>query len=121
MIQKGTNLTIADNTGAKLIRVIQLLGGTRRRYACIGDVVVASVKEAEPGKEVKKKQVVKAVIVRQKKAFLRMDGSYVRFDSNDAVIVEGANIKGNRIFGPIPRELRQKGFGSIVSLAKHVV
>lgn len=121
MIQKGTNLTIADNSGAKSIRVIQLLGGTKRRYARIGDVVVASVKEAEPGKEVKKKQVVRAVIVRQKSAFSRADGSYVRFDSNDGVIVDGVNPKGNRIFGPIPRELRQKGFGGIISLAKHVV
>lgn len=121
MIQKGTNLAVADNTGARAIRVIQVLGGTRRRYARIGDIVVASVKEADPGKEVKKKQIVKAVIVRQRSALLRSDGSYVRFDTNDGVIVDGLNPKGNRIFGPVPRELRQKGFGSIVSLAKHVV
>lgn len=121
MIQKGTNLTIADNTGARKIRVIQVLGGTRRRYARIGDIVVATVKEAEPGKEVKRKSVVKAVIIRSKKPFSREDGSYISFDSNDAVIVEGKNLKGNRIFGPAPRELKRKGFGSIVSLAKYVV
>lgn len=121
MIQKGTNLQIADNSGARHIRVIQILGGTRRRYARIGDLVVASVKEAEPGKEVKKKAVVKAVIVRQARPFLREDGSYISFDSNDAVIVDGMNPKGNRIFGPIPRELKKRGFTSIVSLAKYVV
>lgn len=121
MIQKGTNLTIADNSGAKKIRVIQVLGGTGRRYAGIGDVIVASVKEAEPGKEVKRKSVIRAVIVRTVKPFSREDGSYICFDSNDGVIVDGKNAKGNRIFGPIPRELKQKGFGSIVSLAKYVV
>lgn len=121
MIQKGTNLTIADNTGARKIRVIQVLGGTRRRYARIGDVVVATVKEAEPGKEVKKKSIIKAVIVRSRKCFSREDGSYISFDSNDAVVIEGKNVKGNRIFGPVPRELKRKGFGSIVSLAKYVV
>jgi len=121
MIQKGTNLNVADNSGAKRIRVIQLLGGTRRHFVSIGDVVVVSVKEAEPLREVKKKAVVKAVIVRIKKPFLRDDGSYIRFDSNDAVLVDGFNPKGNRIFGPVPRELKQKGFGSIVSLAKYVV
>lgn len=121
MIQKGTNLLVADNSGAKHIRVIQVLGGTRRRYARIGDIVVASVKEAEPGKEVKQKAVVKAVIVRQTRPFLREDGSYIRFDTNDAVILDGTTPKGNRIFGPIPRELKKRGFGSIVSLAKYVV
>ncbi|MBI3335876.1 MAG: 50S ribosomal protein L14 [Candidatus Portnoybacteria bacterium] len=121
MIQKGTNLNVADNTGAKRIRVIQVLGGTGRRFARIGDVVTVSVKEAEPGREIKKKAVLKVVIVRTKVPQLREDGSYIRFDSNDAVIVDGFNPKGNRIFGPVPRELKKKGFGSIVSLAKYVV
>lgn len=121
MIQKGTKLNVADNSGAKLLGVIEILKGTRHRYASLGDVVVASVKEAEPGKEVKKKNVVKAVIVRQRKPFRRSDGSYITFDENAAVLVEGANPRGNRVFGPIPRELKQKGFGAIVPLAKYVV
>jgi len=107
MIQAGTNLKIADNSGAKLIRVIKVLSGSRRRYARIGDIVTASVKEAEPRKAVKKKEIVKAVIVRQKKAF--------------TVILDGMNPKGGRIFGPIPRELKDKGFTKIVSLAAEVL
>ena len=121
MIQPGTKLKIADNTGAKMIQCFKILGGTRRRYAQIGDVVVASVKIAEPRKVVKKKDVVRAVIVRQKKAFRRKDGSYIRFDENAAVIVEGKNPKGGRIFGPVPRELKEKGFDKIVSLAPEVL
>lgn len=119
MIQVGSNLKIADNTGAKLIRVIRVLGGTRRRYAQIGDIVVASVKLAEPRKIVKKKEVVRAVIVRQKRAYRRKDGSYIRFDDNAAVILdqEGRNPVGTRIFGPVARELRDKGFSRIMSLA----
>jgi large subunit ribosomal protein L14 len=97
------------------------LGGSRRRYARLGDVVVASVKRAEPRKTVKKKEVVKAVIVRQKKAYRRKDGSYIRFDENAAVIVDGKNPKGGRIFGPIPRELKEKGFDKIASLAVEVL
>ena len=121
MIQPGTKLKLADNTGAKMIQCFKILGGTRRRYAQIGDVVVASVKIAEPRKVVKKKDVVRAVIVRQKKAFRRKDGSYIRFDENAAVIVEGKNPKGGRIFGPVPRELKEKGFDKIVSLAPEVL
>ncbi len=121
MIQVGTNLKVADNTGAKLIRVIKVLGGTRRRYARIGDIVTASVKEAEPRKMVKKKDIVKAVIVRQKTPVRRPDGSYIRFDENAAVILEGKEPKGGRIFGPIPRELKDKGFNKIISLASEVL
>ena len=121
MIQFGTNLKIADNTGAKSIRVIKVLGGSKRRYARIGDIVTVSIKEAEPRKVVKKKDVVRAVIVRQKKPYRRKDGSYIRFDENAAVILEGRNPKGNRIFGPIPRELKDKGFTKIISLAPEVL
>lgn len=121
MIQFGTNLKVADNTGAKSIRVIKVLGGSRRRYAQIGDIITASVKVAEPRKAVKKKDIIKAVIIRQKKAYRRKDGSYIRFDDNAAVILEGYNPKGNRIFGPIPRELKDKGFTKIISLAPEVL
>jgi len=121
MIQFGSNLKIADNTGAKSIRVIKVLGGTRRRYAWIGDVVTASVKLAEPRKAVKKKEIVKAVIVRQKKPYRRKDGSYIKFDENAAVILEGMNPRGNRIFGPVPRELKDKGFAKVISLAREVL
>jgi len=121
MIQFGTNLKIADNTGAKSIRVIKVLGGSRRRYARVGDIVTASVKQAEPRKTVKKKEIVRAVIVRHRKPIRRKDGSYIQFDENAAVIVDGVNPRGNRIFGPIPRELKDKGFVKIVSLAKEVL
>jgi len=121
MIQVGTNLKVTDNTGAKLIRVIRVLGGTRRRYAQIGDIIVASVKLAEPRKIVKKKEVVRAVIVRQRKAYRRKDGSYIRFDDNAAVILAGEEPKGNRIFGPVPRELKDRGFAKIISLAIEVI
>ena len=121
MIQAGTNLKVADNTGAKHIRVIKVLGGSRRRYARIGDIVTASVKVAEPRKIVKKKEIVRAVIVRQKKALRRSDGSYISFDENAAVILDGKVPKGGRIFGPIPRELRERNFPKIVSLAPEVL
>lgn len=121
MIQLGTNLKVADNTGAKIIRVIKILKGSRRRYGRIGDIIVASIKSAEPRKAVKKKEVVKAVIVRQKKPLRRPDGSYIRFDDNAAVILEGLEPKGNRIFGPVPRELKDRGFAKIVSLATEVL
>lgn len=114
-------LKVADNSGAKLIRVIKVLGGTRRRYAGIGDIVVASVKVAEPRKLVKKKDVVKAVIVRQRNPYRRKDGSYVRFDDNAVVILEGSEPKGGRVFGPVARELRDRGFIKIISLAKEVI
>jgi len=112
---------VADNTGAKTIRVFKVLGGTRRRYAQLGDIVVASVQEAEPRKAVKKKDIVRAVIVRQKKAYRRKDGSYIRFDDNAAVIVDGLEPRGGRIFGPIARELRERGFVKLISLAPEVL
>ncbi len=122
MIQPQTILKVADNSGAKIIQCIRVLGGTRRRYAQIGDIIVGAVKTAEPRRPVKKHDVVKAVIVRQKKALRRSDGSYIRFDDNAAVILEtGKNPKGGRIFGPIARELRKKGFEKIVNLAKDIV
>jgi len=121
MIQTETKLKVADNTGAKIIQCFKVLGGSKRRYAQIGDIIVASVKSAEPRKIVKKKEVVRAVIVRQRRAFRRKDGSYIRFDENAAVIVEGKNPKGGRIFGPVPRELKEKGFDKIVSLAPEVL
>lgn len=121
MIQNGTNLKVADNTGAKLVRVIKVLGGSKRRHAGIGDIVTASVKVVEPRKLVKKKDIVKMVIVRQKKPYRRADGSYISFDDNAAVILDGMEPKGGRIFGPVPRELRDKGFTKIVSLAPEVL
>jgi len=120
MIQAETKLKVADNTGAKTIECFKVLGGTRRRYAQLGDIIVASVKSAEPRAAIKKKTVVRAVIVRQKKPFRRKDGSYIRFDENAAVIVEGKDPKGTRIFGPIAREIRERGFMKIVSLAPEV-
>jgi len=119
MIQSGTNLIVADNTGAKRIRCFKILGGTRRRYAQVGDIIVASVKEAEPRQATKKGEKIKAVIVRQKKALRRPDGSYIRFDDNAAVIVDGMEPRGNRIFGPVARELRER-FMKIISMAPEV-
>ncbi len=122
MIQPQTMLKIADNSGAKIVQCFKVLGGSRRRYAQLGDIIVAAVKIAEPRRPVKKHDVVKAVIVRQKKAYRRSDGSYIRFDDNAAVILESEkNPKGGRIFGPIPRELKEKGFDKIINLAKDVV
>lgn len=121
MIQTRSILKIADNSGAKLLQVIKVLGGTRRRYAGLGDIVVGSVKVVEPRKMVKKKDVVRAVIVRQRAAHRRSDGSYISFDDNAAVILEGTELKGGRIFGPVARELRERGFVKIISLAKEVV
>ncbi len=114
-------LKVADNSGAKLLQVIKVLGGSRRRYARLGDLVVASVKVAEPRKLVKKKDVVRAVIARERASFRRPDGSYIRFDENAAIIVDGVEPKGGRIFGPIPRELRDRGYTKIISLAEEVV
>lgn len=123
MIQKQTMLKIADNTGAKLIQCFQILGGSKRRYAKLGDIVVASVKKAEPRRQVKTHEIVRAVVVRQKQAYRRKDGSYIKFDENAAVILEGKTKKpkGGRIIGPIPRELREKGFEEIASLAEELV
>ena len=114
-------LKVADNSGAKQLQVIRVLGGSHRRYAELGDIIVAAVKIAEPRKMVKKKDVVRAVIVRQKKAFRRKGGSYIRFDENAAVVLDGTEPKGGRIFGPVARELRDRGFAKIVSLAPEVV
>ena len=122
MIQTRTMLKVADNTGAKLIQCIRVLGGTRRRYAQIGDIIVGAVKVAEPRRAVKKHDVVKAVIVRQKKPFRRPDGTYIRFDDNAVVILEaGKNPKGGRIFGPIAREVKEKGFDKIANLSQDIL
>lgn len=121
MIQAETRLKVADNTGAKLIECFKVLGGSRKRYAKIGDIVVASVKIATPRGLVKKGDKVRAVIVRQRKELRRRDGSYIRFDENAAVIVDGKEPKGTRIFGPIAREIREKGFNKIISLAPEVI
>jgi len=122
MIQMQTRLFIADNSGAKEIQCIKVLGGSRRRYARIGDIIVASVKEAAVGGTCKKGEVVKAVIVRTKKELGRSDGSYIRFDDNAAVVINNQNEPvGTRIFGPVARELRNKNFMKIISLASEVV
>lgn len=122
MIQQQTYLKVADNTGAKELMCIRVLGGSRRRYANIGDVVVASVKKATPGGVVKKGEVVKAVIVRSAKGIGRADGSYIRFDENAAVIIKDDKTpRGTRIFGPVARELREKDYLKILSLAPEVL
>ncbi len=114
-------LTVADNSGARLVQCIKVLGGTRKRYAKIGDIIVVTVKVAEPRKAVKKKEIHKALVVRQRNALRRPDGSYIRFDDNAVVILDGTEPKGGRIFGPIPREIKEKGFTKIASLAEEVV
>ena len=122
MIQQESYLKVADNTGAKEIHCIRVLGGSKRKYGNIGDVIVASVRKAAPGGTVKKGEVVKAVIVRSKRGVRREDGSYVRFDENAAVIIkEDKNPKGTRIFGPVARELREKDYMKILSLAPEVI
>lgn len=122
MIQPRTMLQVADNSGAKLVQCFGLLGGTRKRYARIGDIVVGTVKKAEPRREVKEHQVVKAVIVRQKTPFRRKDGSYIRFDDNACCILnEAKQPKGSRVLGPVPRELKEKGFEAIAAMTKDVV
>ena len=122
MIQQESYLKVADNTGAKEIHCIRVLGGSRRKYANIGDVIVASVRKAQPGGSVKKGDVVKAVIVRTTRGVRRPDGSYVRFDDNAAVIIkDDKNPKGTRIFGPVARELRDKDYMKILSLAPEVL
>ena len=122
MIQMQTNLTVADNSGAKIVQCIKVIGGSHRRYASIGDVIIASVKDATPGGVVKKGDVVKAVVVRSVKGARRKDGSYIRFDENAAVIIKDDKTpRGTRIFGPVARELREKQFMKIVSLAPEVL
>ncbi len=122
MIQVGTNVKITDNTGAKTGRVFKILGGSKRRYARLGDLVVLSIKTAEPRKLLKKKDIVCGVVVRQTKEFRRKDGSYIRFDDNAVVIIDNKKEpRGARIFGPIPRELAERGFQTIASRAPEIV
>jgi large subunit ribosomal protein L14 len=121
MVQERTILKVADNSGAKTVRVFRVLGGSRRRYAKIGDIVVASVQAAEPRKAVKKKDIVRALIVRTRNPLRRSDGSYVRFDDNAAVLIDKKEPRATRIFGPIPRELKNLGYDKIISLAQDLV
>ncbi len=122
MIQSYTRLKVADNTGARQIMCINVPGGTRRRYATVGDIIVGTVKRAIPGGVVKKSEVVRAVVVRVTKQYHRLDGSYIRFDDNAAVILDDKNNpRGTRIFGPVARELRDKNFMKIISLAPEVL
>jgi large subunit ribosomal protein L14 len=122
MIQVQTMLDVADNSGARSVMCFRVLGGTRRRYARVGDIVVCAVKDALPGSQVKKGDVVKAVVVRTKKEIRRRDGSYIRFDENAAVLInEQKEPRGTRIFGPVARELRERQFMRIVSLAPEVI
>jgi large subunit ribosomal protein L14 len=122
MIQERSILKVADNSGAKIVRCFRILGGTRHRYADVGDVVVASVQVAEPRKNVKKKDVVKVLVVRTKNAIRRKDGSYVRFDENAVVLIDpkGEPI-ATRIFGPLPRELKEKGYEKLMTMAEEIV
>ena len=122
MIQERSVIKVADNSGAKIIRCFRILGGTRRRYAEIGDIFIASVQIAEPLKQIKKKDIVKAILVRQRKQIRRADGSYVRFDENAAVLINDKKEPiGTRLFGPIPREVKERGFDAIMSLAEEIV
>jgi large subunit ribosomal protein L14 len=123
MIQERSILKVADNSGAKVVRCFRILGGTRRRYAGVGDVVVASVQTAEPrGKNVKKKDIVKVLVVRSRNAIRRKDGSYVRFDENAVVLVDAKKEPiGTRIFGPMPRELKEKGYEKLMTMAEEIV
>ena len=122
MIQQETRLKVADNSGAKVVQCLKVLGGSKKRYASIGDIIVVSVKSSTPGGMVKKGEVARAVVVRVKKEVRRRDGSYIRFDDNAAVILNAQNeTKGTRIFGPVTRELRTKGHTKIISLAPEVL
>ena len=122
MIQTYTRLTVADNSGAKVIRLINIPGSSRRKYASVGDVIVCNVREAAPNSPVRKGDVVRAVVIRQAQAHKRPDGTYIKFDDNAAVLIaENLNPRGTRIFGPVARELRERGFMRIVSLAPEVV
>jgi len=122
MIQERTILKVTDNSGAKTVRCFRILGGSKRRYAQIGDIIIASVQEAEPRKAVKKKDIVKAVVVRQKKALRRKDGSYIRFDDNAVVLInEKKEPRATRVFGPIAREIKEKGYETIASMALEIL
>jgi large subunit ribosomal protein L14 len=122
MIQQETRLRVADNTGAKVILCVRVMGGSKRKYASVGDIIIATVKSAAPGGTVKKGEVVRAVVVRTAKEYLRPDGSHIRFDDNAAVIINNQNApRGTRIFGPVARELRERQFMKIISLAPEVL
>lgn len=123
MIQTRTMLKVADNSGAKILQCVQVLGGTRHRYAQLGDIIVGVVKKAEPRKIVKKHEVTRAVIIRQKKAYRRPNGTYIRFDDNACVILDGKTKepKGGRLFGPVAKEIKEKGFDKIAGLAEELV
>ncbi len=122
MIQERAILKVADNTGAKTVRCFRVLGGSRRRYAEVGDLIIASVQTAEPRKAIKKKDVVRCVIVRQRKVLRRPDGSYIRFDDNAVVILDDKDKpKGTRIFGPLPREVKERGYDEIASMAEEIL
>lgn len=122
MIQERSILKVADNSGAKVVRCFRILGGTRRRYAQIGDIIVTSVQEAEPRKTIKKKDIIKVVVVRQRNTTRRKDGSYIRFGDNAVVLIdEKKEPKATRIFGPLPRELKEKGFEKIMTMAEEIV
>jgi large subunit ribosomal protein L14 len=123
MIQERSIVTISDNSGAKVGRVFRVIGSTRKRYAEIGDVVVLSVQKAEPRKSIKKKAIMRAVVVRQTKAFRRVDGSYIRFDDNAVILIDKDKKEpvANRVFGPVPRELGEMGYQKIISLAPEVI
>lgn len=121
MVQTRSMVKVADNTGAKIVQCIRVLGGSNRRYARIGDILVGSVKKAEPGKMVKTHEIVRAVVVRTRSPYRRQDGSYMRFDDNAVVIIEKKEPRGGRIFGPIPRDLKERGFEKIVSMAEELV
>ena len=122
MIQERSILKVADNSGAKVVRCFRILGGTRRRYAGVGDIIVASVQSAEPRKTVKKKDVVKVLVIRTKNALRRKDGSYVRFDENAVVLMDAKKEPvATRIFGPLPRELKERGFEKLMTMAEEIV
>lgn len=122
MIQERSILKVADNSGAKIVRCFRILGGTRHRYAGVGDIIVASVQTAEPRKGVKKKDIVRTVVVRTKNSIRRKDGSYVRFDENAVVVINAKNEPvATRVFGPIPRELKERGYEKIMTLAEEIV
>lgn len=122
MIQERAILKVADNSGAKIVRCFRVLGGSRKRYAFVGDIIITSVQVAEPRKAIKKKDIVKAVVVRTRKAIRRKDGSYVRFDDNAVVLIdEKGEPRATRIFGPLPRELKEYGFESIMTMAEEIV
>ncbi|PIT92286.1 MAG: 50S ribosomal protein L14 [Candidatus Harrisonbacteria bacterium CG10_big_fil_rev_8_21_14_0_10_42_17] len=122
MLQERSVIKVADNSGAKVVQCFRILGGTRRRYARVGDILVASVKKAEPRKPIKKKDIVKAVVVRTRKEVRRLDGSYVRFDENAVVVVDDKKQpRATRVFGPMPRELKERGFDAIMTLAQEIV